>query len=306
MPDPGMSGLASSDWEFHEIPMPDGRITEALTYGSGTEGTLVFHTGTPGGIAPRDFFAKVCDELGLRFVIAGRPGYGLSSPRPGRVAADIVADIASVLDHLGVDTFISMGCSGGGPHVLACAALLPGRCLAAAAVVSPAPIDADGIDYYAGMGAENVEEWKLAEQGRDVVEPWLVRAAADLKGRSVNTFASQYGDSFAAVDVAFLKTGFGATMEASLQKAISTGIEGWLEDDIALVTPWGFDLGAITTPVAVWTGKQDRMVSWEHSAWLARAIPGADLHVLADHGHLSVQVGALTDIVEDLVLKSAG
>ena len=292
-------------WETHLVPMRDGRTTEVLTYGSGTEGTLVFHSGTPGGLAPRDYFAEVCDKHGLRFVMAARPGYGLSSPRPGRVAADVAEDIADVLDHLGIDTFISMGCSGGGCHTLACAALLPGRCLASAAVVSPAPIDADDLDYYAGMGAENFEEWKLAEQGRDAVEPWLERAAAGMRNQPIDNFAEQYGDSFPTVDIEMMATGFGTTMQASMQKAISTGVEGWLEDDLVLVTPWGFDLGAITTPVSVWAGKQDRMVSSDHSVWIARTIPGADLHVLADHGHLSVQVAALDDIVGDLVRKAA-
>lgn len=294
-----------SDWEFQLIPLPDGRTAEVLTYGSGADGTLVFHSGTPGGLAPRDYFAEVCDRYGLRFVMVGRPGYGLSSPRPGRVAADVAEDVAAVLDHLGIDTFISMGCSGGGCHTLACAALLPGRCLASAAVVSPAPIDADHLDYYAGMGEENAEEWHLAEQGRDAVEPWLVRAAADMRDKPIGNFADQYGGSFPPVDIATMETGFGTTMHASMQKAISTGVEGWLEDDIVLVTPWGFDLGSITTPVAVWAGKQDRMVSSDHSVWIARAIPGADLHVLADHGHLSVQVAALDDIVADLIAKSA-
>lgn len=292
-------------WESHLVPMADGRTVETVSYGRGTSGTLVFHNGTPGGPVPRDYLAAACDAFDLRLVMTARPGYAQSSPRPGRVAADIPGEIAHVLDHLGVDTFVSMGCSGGGMHVLACAALLPGRCTAAAAVVSPAPIDAKDLDYYAGMAAENVEEWQLAEQGRDVVQPWLERTAASISEQGIDAFTGTFGDGFPAVDLALFESGFGETMGANLEKALSTGVEGWLEDDIALVTPWGFDLGAITTPVSVWAGKQDRMVSWEHSVWLARNIPGADLHVLADHGHLSVQVDAVNEMVEDLVRKSA-
>lgn len=295
----------SETWEYDLVPMPDGRVTEILTYGRGTAGTLVFHAGTPGGLVPRKQFADVCDMFDLRYVMAGRPGYGRSSPRPGRRIADIAEDVACVLDHVGVDTFISMGCSGGGPNVLACAALLPGRCIAAAAVVSPAPIDADGLDYYAGMGAANVEEWQLAEKGQAAIEPWLVQTVAGWGEISMDGFINSYEKLFPPADVAVCTTEFGKTFARSLKKATSTGVEGWLEDDLSLVAPWGFDLGAITTPVAVWTGKLDRFVSYEHSIWLARAIPGADLHVLAGHGHLSVQHEHLIDVVGDLLRKSS-
>lgn len=297
-------------WAYEIVPLPDGRQAEALTYGRGRAGTdrartLVFHSGTPGGLVPRSYLAEVCDRFDLQLVHVGRPGYGLSSPRPGRVAADVAEDIAAVLDHLGVETFVTMGCSGGGPHAIACAALLPERCLAAAPVVSPAPIDAQGLDYYVGMAPSNVEEWKLAEQGREAVGPWLEQSAVGLKQNDVEEFASQYADGFPPMDLALVRTGFGEIFEASTKKALSTGVEGWLEDDLMLVAPWGFELGAITTPVTVWAGRQDRMVSSAHSVWLADAIPGADLHVLGEHGHLSVQVAALPDIVEDL-LRRAG
>ncbi|MFG2584811.1 alpha/beta fold hydrolase [Streptomyces malaysiensis] len=288
-------------WEYDLVPMPDGRVTEILTYGTGTAGTLLCHAGTPGGLVPRAPFAKVCDEFGLRYVMAGRPGYGKSSPRPGRVMADIAEDMACVLDHLGVETFLTMGGSGGGPHVLACAALLPERCEAAAALVSPAPIDADGLDYYAGMGPENVEEWKLAEQGRAAVEPWLKKTVAGWGEITAADFVAAYHGALPPVDRELCTTEYGDLMMSWLRKATSTGVEGWLEDDLALVTPWGFDLGSITTPVTIWTGKLDQMVSYEHCVWLARAIPGADLHVIAEHGHLSVQHVYLPDIVEDLL-----
>ncbi|MFF2852556.1 alpha/beta fold hydrolase [Streptomyces sp. NPDC058001] len=293
-------------WEYDLVPQPDGRLTEIITYGIGTKGTLLVHAGTPGGITPRKPFADVCDEFGLRYVMAARPGYGQSSPRPGRVMADIADDIAGVMDHLGVDTFISMGGSGGGGNVLGCAALLPERCEAAAALVSPAPIDAADLDYYAGMGPENVEEWRLAEQGRAAVEPWLKKTVAGWGEITAEDFVATYRGSLPPVDQELCTTEFGDIFMASLRKATSTGVEGWLEDDLALVTPWGFDLGSITTPVTIWTGKLDLLVSYEHSVWLARAIPGADLHVIAEHGHLSVQHVYLRDVVRDLLRKRKG
>lgn len=301
-----MSDDRADEWATHLVPMPDGRVTEVLTWGRGEAGTVVFHGGTPGGLVERDAMAAVCGERGLRYVMAGRPGYGETSPRPGRVIADVPEDIAVVLDHLGVETFISVGGSGGGPHVLACAALLPGRCAAAAAMVSPAPIDAEGLDYYAGMGVENAEEWQIAEQGRERIEPWLTSTVAAWGEITLEAFEEQYASTLPEVDRRVLGEGFGDVFLASLRKAVSTGVEGWVEDDLALVAPWGFDLGSITTPVAVWTGKQDAMVSYEHSVWLSRHIPGADLHVYGDHGHLSLPPALMPTILDDLIAKSAG
>ncbi|MEG8279808.1 alpha/beta fold hydrolase [Streptomyces sp. AHA2] len=295
---------AAEGWDHDLVPLPDGRVTEVLTHGTATNGTLVWHGGTPSGLVPRPAHARVCDAFGLRYVVAGRPGYGLSTARPGRVMADIAEDLPRVLDHLGVDTFVTMGGSGGGPHALACAALLPGRCRAAAAVVSPAPIDADGLDYYAGMGPENVEEWKLAEQGREAVGPWLERTVAEWDDLSAAGFVDAFRGTLPPVDQELFTTEFGETFVAGLRKAVSTGVEGWLEDDLALVTPWGFDLGAITAPVSIWTGRLDRMIHYEHSVWLARAVPGADLHVYGRHGHLSFLMAHMPDVITDLLRKA--
>lgn len=292
-------------WTSAQVGLPGGRLAEVLSYGADRDGTLVLHLGTPGGIVPREDLGRLCDAHGLRLIQVARPGYGASSPQPGRVIADVAADLAAILDHLGVDTFITLGGSGGGPHAIACAALLPDRCRAAAAFVSPAPIDADGLDYYAGMGEANVEEWKLAEQGREVIGPWLQDTAAALGGQDLDAFADQYATAFAPVDLEFLRAQPGDTFAVSLDKAISTGIEGWLADDIALVSPWGFDLGAISAPVSLWTGKLDRMVSYRHSLWLAEAIPGSDLHVLGEHGHMSIQGAALPLMVQDLLRRSS-
>lgn len=292
-----------SDWRYELVPLPDGREMEVLLHGD-AERVLVLFTGTPGGAVPDEEVAATVTAHGFRLVQPLRPGYGRSSPRPGRRVVDFAADVEAVLNHLEIDEAVCMGGSGGGPHSIAMAAKLP-QCRAAAALVSPAPRDAADLNYYEGMGLSNQEEWLLADQGEAAVRPWIEKAVADLQpSESGESFIEQFADSFSEADREAMATGSGALMMASIAKAVERGIEGWVEDDLALTTPWGFDLGAITTPVTLWTGKQDQFVSYWHCAWLAREIPGADLHIYANRGHMSLRRHHLPEMLDDLLTKA--
>ena len=147
------------------VPLADGRDLDVLTVGPEDGFPLVVHEGTPGGLVPNGKIVGAAEERGLRVVMAARPGYEGSTPRPGRRVADVAGDVGQVLDALGACESVSIGFSGGGPHSLACAALLPGRCLAAASVACVGPYGVEGLDFLAGMGPENVEEFTLAVRG---------------------------------------------------------------------------------------------------------------------------------------------
>ena len=154
-----------------------GRQLEALAGGPPDGLTVVLHNGTPAGLMPAPAIAAAAAERGLRLVLYARPGYEGSTPDPGRRVAAAAADLAAVLDALGIAEFVTVGWSGGGPHALACAALLPGRCLAAATMAGAAPYQAEGLDWWQGMGSEN-----LAEFHREPSE------AADARGRDRGTY----------------------------------------------------------------------------------------------------------------------
>lgn len=296
-----MQTEVSAGWTYTLVPLPDGRTCEVLGYGD-QDRALVHQPGTPSGAAPDALLAEVSDSFGLRVVIPLRPGYGASTPNPGRRMADVPGDIEAVVARLGVREFVSAGYSGGGPHSLATAALAP-SCRAAAVVVSPAPRDAEGLDYYAGMAASNFEEWSLADQGADAVRPWLEKHGAEIRDRPVDMFVALTDDALPEPDRAVI-TADAARVGAGLSKALENGIEGWLEDDIALTTPWGFDLGTVTTPVAFWAGRQDRFISYTHSVWMAQQVPGSDLHLLGAHGHMSLMRALLPDLLGDLIAKA--
>jgi pimeloyl-ACP methyl ester carboxylesterase len=194
-----------------------------------------------------------------------------------------------------------VGWSGGGPHALACAAVLPQRCLSAATIASVAPYLAPGLDWLDGQGEENVEEFEAAARGEKALTAFLVEAAEDMADVSADDVVAVLGDLMSDVDKAALTSDYAEWTAASFRKAVGTGVAGWRDDDLAFMRPWGFDLGAIARPVAIWQGGQDRMVPFTHGEWLVDHIPAARPHLLPDDGHLSIGIGRLTQIVDDLV-----
>ncbi len=254
------------------VRTPDGRVLDVLAAASG-DVPLVYHSGTPTAAVANPDFEAAAAAHGLRLVTWSRPGYATSTPQPGRTVASVAADTATVLDALGADRFLTVGWSGGGPHALACAALLPARCLAAATVAGVAPWHADGLDWLAGMGAENIEEFGAAAAGGEHLTRYLEAAAEQLVDVTADQLAESLGDLAAAADVATFHGAFGDWQAAVFRKAVSTGIAGWRDDDLAIITDWGVDLADIARPVRVWQGDVDRMVPGAHGRWIAAARP---------------------------------
>jgi pimeloyl-ACP methyl ester carboxylesterase len=265
----------------------------------------VFHSGTPSAAVPFRPLVEAAATAGLRLVTWSRPGYGGSSPAPGRTVADVAADTAVVLDTLGIGEFVTLGWSGGGPHALACAALMPGRCLAAATLAGVAPYTADGLDWPAGMAEENVEEFSLAVQGTQALTPWLEEQAAALAGVTAADVAESLGGLVSPVDTASLTGEFADYLAATFRRAVSSGVAGWRDDDLAFVRDWGFEPASIDVPVSVWQGDQDLMVPPSHGRWLAARLPRAHGHLHPDEGHLSLAVGAMDRVVADLASLAA-
>jgi pimeloyl-ACP methyl ester carboxylesterase len=281
--------------------MPDGRDVDVLTAGPDDGFPLVVHEGTPIGLVLNGKLAGAAAARGLRVVLTARPGYEDSTPRPGRSVADVARDVAAVLDALGARTFVSIGFSGGGPHSLACAALLPDRCLAAASVAGVGPWGADGLDFLAGMGPENVEEFSLTLRGADALTPFLEKEAASLGAVTGEQVAASLGGLISAADAAALTGEFADDLAAALRAAVRNGIAGWRDDDFAFAKDWGFSLDALDGRAAIWQGDQDNMVPFAHGQWLAARIPGVRAHLEPGAGHLTMTVTAIDRILDDLL-----
>jgi pimeloyl-ACP methyl ester carboxylesterase len=293
--------ISATDHEWLRLEAADGRALETLVAGPRDGVPLVFHSGTPTAATPWPLLFDAAAKRGLRTVTFSRAGYAASTPRPGRSVADVVGDVSAILDQLGAGTFVTLGWSGGGPHAAACAALLPDRCLGAALLAGVAPYPADGLDWFAGMGEDNITEFHLALEGEAAIRPLTIENAKELADVQPDQVAAALGNLVSDVDVAALTGDFAEYSAEAFRRAVSTGIEGWIADDLAFAGPWGFDVAAITVPVAVWQGGQDRMVPFGHGEWLANHIPGARRHLYTDEGHLSLSIAKLDVILDDLL-----
>jgi pimeloyl-ACP methyl ester carboxylesterase len=285
------------------VPAAGGRVLEVLVAGPDDALPLVFHTGTPSGLIGYPPLADAASARGLRTVLYSRPGYGGSTPQPGRLVADAAADVDKILERIGADEFVTAGWSGGGPHALACAALLPVRCLAAATIAGVAPSDSPGLDWMAGMAEENHEEFGAALAGEADLTGFLYAEAAALGGISPAEVADGLGGLVSETDKAAITGEFADYLAASLRAAVVAGIDGWRDDDLAFTRDWGISLDALghATPVAIWQGDQDRMVPSAHGAWLAANIPLARARLRPGEGHLTLMGSRLGEILDDLM-----
>ncbi|MDR2985550.1 MAG: alpha/beta hydrolase [Nocardiopsaceae bacterium] len=285
--------------ERRTVELPDGRALSAVAAGPPDGQTLLFHTGTPGGLVYSPQLVDIAAACGFRCVLYSRPGYGDSSPSPGRLVADAAGDAAAILDAIGARRFVTAGWSGGGPHALATAALLRDRCTAAATIAGVAPFQAAGMDWFAGMAQENVFEFGVAARD-EVGLTALLKEQAERSDMTGNEVADALAGLVTEPDRAALSGWFADYMAESMNAALMSGIAGWRDDDLALVRDWGFSLDQIAIPVAVWHGDQDAMVPTAHGEWLASHIPGARAHMLAGEGHLTLVSARFREILDDL------
>lgn len=281
------------------IELEDGRLLDIHDSG-GAGDLLLFHHGTPGSVSTVPQLVEAAIRAGLRMVTYSRAGYGASSRHPGRSVADVVPDMEQVLDHLGADRCVTAGWSGGGPHALAMAALLPARTAGALLIASVAPYDAEGLDFLAGMGEGNIEEFGAAVEGEARLRPMLERELPAMRDADGPSLIDAMSTLLPAVDRALLTEDFGTALAANFYEGLRTGVDGWLDDDLAFTRPWGFDLASISVPTLLWQGAEDLMVPFAHGVWLADHVAGVKAHLLEGEGHLSVGVGVADTMFADL------
>ena len=285
------SGLTT--WELgwvmeHRIKAADGR-TLAVQEGGDPDGIPVLvHNGTPNS---RQLYAPhVTDAAarGIRLISYDRPGYGESSRQRGRSVASCAEDVRAICAALGISRLATWGVSGGGPHVLACAALLPDLVVAAASLASVAPYDAEGLDFLAGMGQENVDDYKLMLNDPDAAWAKVERDREAMLAVSAADLHTQFETLLTPTDRAVLTGGFLDFLVLSIKDGLAPGAGGWGDDGLAMITPWGFAVTDITVPVLLLHGREDQFVPFGHGEWLAAHIPGVEARLLDHDGHLTL------------------
>lgn len=282
------------------VAAADGRELEVLLLGPEDGVPIFFHHGTPGAAGVFDTLVEAGAARGLRHVTYSRPGYGGSTRNPGRTLASCATDVVAIADALGYERFHSVGASGGGPHSIACAALLPDRVISAAAIAAPAPLNAEGLDWTAGMGEENIVEITAARAGDDELYEYLEREAAKMRQASPDTIVAVLGDLVSAVDRRVVTGAYADYVTAQFTNALGAGVWGWFDDDRALFRDWGFDLHQTGAPLTIWHGAEDRFVPVAHGEWLAERT-GAKAELRPDVGHVSLAISSYGDVLDGLL-----
>jgi len=287
------------------VTTADGRTLAVREVGD-PEGVpvLTLH-GTPASGLPYGPHAVDAEEKGIRLISYSRPGYAGSTRARGRNVADCAQDAAAICDALGVERFCVWGISGGGPHALAMAALLPDRVLAAAALAPPAPFGAEGLDYYAGMGEQNIEELGAVLAGEEQHLAVLDRDRAQLLDSSPADLVESWKTLLGPADVDLLAGPIATHIYEDSREGIEHGHDGWFDDDVAFLADWGFQLDAIRVPLLHWQGEQDRFVPPGHAVWLAERIPGVDFRLTAEDGHLTLFEHRVPEVHDWLLARSS-
>ena len=255
--------------------------------GTGSD-LLIYHHGTPAAGPLHDDILVPAAANDLRIVELVRPGYGHSTRVSGRSVAHIAHIAHELAEHLGFSRYVTMGWSGGGPHSLATVALYPHACVAAMSLAGVAPFDADGLNFLEGMGQDNHEEFGAALAGESEIRNFLSAIEEQMKVITGSQIIDMMSSLLPDEDRAVL-TGEYADDEAEIFRwAVSTGVDGWLDDDIAFTQPWGFEVNGILNPVTIWQGDTDLMVPTSHGRWLIAQLPNVDANLVQGHGHLSI------------------
>ncbi|NQX28603.1 alpha/beta hydrolase [Microbacteriaceae bacterium VKM Ac-2854] len=282
------SDYAATVTDARDISLPDGRIVRVHDSGPSRSDrlTVLWHHGSPQTGALLEPVLNACLERRIRLLSYGRPSYGGSTPNPGRAVDAAAKDVESILDALELDRIATMGASGGGPHALACAALLPERIRSVVTLAGIAPFT-DEPSWYEGMAA-----------------PGGLRAAADGRAARADFAETDEFDpsSFIPADYALLD-GPWASLGEDANRASADGDDGLIDDDVAFTRPWGFDLSAIACPVLLIQGGADRVVPAGHVERLQRALPFAETWSRPDDGHISV-LAALPDALDWMLATS--
>jgi pimeloyl-ACP methyl ester carboxylesterase len=272
----------------HEIRTADERRLLVLEAGAPDGRPVLVHNGTPNSRLLYEPTVRLAENQGIRMIGYDRPGYGGSDRDPGRTVAGCAGDVRAIAMALGIERLAVWGISGGGPHAIACAALLPDLVPAVAVLASIAPWGAEGLDYFEGMGSENVEDFELTLRDRAAGRAKHEQDRLESLAATPETIYTTIETLLSPVDREALTVTLTRYLYASMQLGLAPGADGWWDDDVAFAEPWGFDLEQIRTPVLLLHGRQDQFVPFGHGEWLARHIPGLEARLSDNDGHLTL------------------
>jgi pimeloyl-ACP methyl ester carboxylesterase len=286
-----------------DIVLRDKR-TLRVSEGGEPDGKPVFVLHTCPG-SSRLYTQHVTDAArrGLRLISYDRAGYGGSTQRPGRAVIDEASDVRAVADHLGIERFALWGHSKGGSCALACAAALPDRAIAIASLAAVAPFSADGLDWFDGAPEDVIAGFRLQKSDPAAWRRQLVADVEEMKEISEGALRESLLRSSSESDRTVLTPDLIAFARAQMREGLSQGPEGFIDDCLSDIRPWGFELDAIEIPVQLWHGLDDHLVPLSHAKWLAAHLPHAEIHLEPGEGHISLFARRIPEVHEWLASR---
>lgn len=288
--------------EEHEVILRDGRLLAAYTYGQGP--VVLYHHGTPGTGLTLNCARVAADQLGVTVLSYDRAGYARSDANPGRSIASVATDMEDLLNHFHVDSALTVGWSGGGPHALATAHFLPERIQAVCVIAGVGPSDVDDLNYREGLSEAELQEFELAVSGREALLEFAKENYAPLATLTREDVQNSLTDRTAASDRAFLEGDYCDELVEHFRRALEASVEGMTDDAVAFSTPWGFDVSNIQQEMVIFHGALDRSVPIRHGQWLAKRVPHAVPRFFDEDGHTSIAIGRMTEAISELLSLS--
>jgi pimeloyl-ACP methyl ester carboxylesterase len=276
----------------------DSRVLAYAEFGDPNGKPVIALHGTPGSrMGPHPRASRLYPQE-VRLIAYDRPGYGESGRSEGRTVADAAYDVEDLADALGIERFAVVGRS----HALACAALLPARVTRVAALASWAPRELMADRWYEDMAENNVDWYHEAERG---IAEYTAYVAEEMNRRRSHpeSVMPHHHSKLPKADRAMVSDyGIRSKLVDTFAEALRKGVDGWIDDNLAVVSPWGFELSRTSVPVLLWHGAQDVLAPVGHSRVLARAIPKAELQLVRG-AHLSA-IKALPSLLPWLIEDS--
>jgi pimeloyl-ACP methyl ester carboxylesterase len=270
------------------ITLKDGRKLGIIDTGQPDGIPILMHNGTPSSRVLFKSWIEDAKSHGIRLISYDRPGYGDSTSLPDRTVGSAAEDVAAIAKELGLNKFLVLGESGGGPHALACAALLPDLVVAAVTLASPAPFSAKGLDWYEGMIADNIREYRVVLKGRESFKATYWQFLDYIINVPPSGFYKDNKNNLPKVEADALTVDLAYSLLSQAREGLKNGIDGWFDDDFAHLSPWGFEPGQIKMPVMIFHNEEDIYVPFSHGKWLAENIPNAKTNFSKEGGHFAV------------------
>ncbi|KAF3769594.1 hypothetical protein M406DRAFT_104996 [Cryphonectria parasitica EP155] len=290
------------------LTLPDGRKLDYLVGGAEGGLPLVNIHGTPGSYLIDRDLQTACETRNIKLISLSRSGYGGSTRHHGRRIVDVVADIHALLEHLGHKECIVMGRSGGGPHALASAARLPG-CLAVLCVCGVGPYGVQDLDFFAGFGQGNIDEYNATLQSEETITKFCEARRPEMITADPAILVEGLSSMLPEVDKKAILENEAMSEEVvqTIREALKHNVDGWVDDDLAFVAPWGFELSEIKVPVLLYQGDEDLMVPFGHGKWLAEHLPRDQVrpHLLKGEGHVSIVQNHLDAMLDEILSATA-